>query len=78
MPLYYLTSGIALGAFLCGLTIYAGTELNNTRFNLAQDGYSPWPGLVLSIVVSIAVVAAVAGLMTRHNNLTRARLHLEA
>jgi hypothetical protein len=78
MPFYYLSSGIVLAAFLCGLTLYAGTELNNTRFNLAQDGYSPWPGLVFSTVVVIGALAAVAGLMTRHNNLTQARLHLDA
>ncbi len=78
MPVYYLSAGIALAAFLCGLTLYAGTELNNIRLNLAQDGYSPWPGLVFSIVTTMGVLAAVAGLMTRHNSLTRARLHLEA
>jgi len=77
MPFYYLSAGVAIGAFLCGLTLYAGTELNNIAFNLAQVGYSPWPGLVFSIVAILGSFLAIAGLTTRQNSLTRARLHIE-
>ncbi len=74
MPVYYLPSGLVLGAAINGLLLYAGAELNNTQLSFAQSGFSPWPGLALNIIVLILTFAGVAGLLKRHNALTRARL----
>jgi RsiW-degrading membrane proteinase PrsW (M82 family) len=71
---YYLSGGLALAAGVNGLLLYASNELNVTRLNLAQDGFSPWPGLVISLIVMILIYAVIHGLLRRHNALTRARL----
>lgn len=77
-PFYYLTIGVALSAFLNGFLMYAGVELNNIRVNLATDGFSPWPGLVLTFGTLLATYAAVFGLLRRENSLTRARIERKA
>jgi len=71
---YYLSGGLVVAAGVNGLLLYASNELNNTRLNLAQDGFSPWPGLVVSLIVTILTYAIISGLLRRHNALTRARL----
>jgi hypothetical protein len=77
LPIVYLTSGLGIAALLNGVLLYAGTELNNIRLGIDQDGFSPWPGFVFSMAVLIATYAAVYGLTRRHNALTRARLAAE-
>jgi hypothetical protein len=74
MPFYFLPAGMALAIGLNGALLYAGTALNSTALNLRSDGYSPWPGLVVSMVVLIAVTGAAAGLLRRDNMLVQARL----
>jgi RsiW-degrading membrane proteinase PrsW (M82 family) len=74
MPFYYLTMGQVMAAVLNGLLLYAGSELNNIGLSIDQDGFSPWPGLVLNLAALIAAVVAIYGLLQRHNKLTRARL----
>jgi RsiW-degrading membrane proteinase PrsW (M82 family) len=71
---YYLSGGLVLAAGVNGLLLYAGSELNTIRLNLAQDGFSPWPGLVISLIILIVIYAVINGLLRRHNALTRARL----
>jgi hypothetical protein len=71
---YYLSGGLVLAAGVNGLLLYAGNELNTIRLNLAQDGFSPWPGLIVSLLIMILVYAVIYGLLKRHNALTRARL----
>ncbi len=74
LPFYYMGAGVALAGAVGGLLLYAGNELDRIRLNLTSVGFSPWPGLVLSVVVLIATFAAVYGLFSRHNALTKARL----
>lgn len=74
MPLYYMSSGMTLAALVTGTLFYAGTELNRIRLNLVSDGFSPWPGLVLSLAALVITYSAVYGLLRRHNALTKARL----
>ncbi len=78
MPFHYLSMGLVLSAAINGLLLYAGTELNNIRLGVDQDGFSPWPGLVFSIVALLLTFGAIYGLLTRHNNLTKARLEPKA
>lgn len=74
MPIYYLTSGVSLAAVINGFLLYAGVELNNVSPSISNDGYSPWPGIAISTVTLAATFAAVLGLISRHNSLTRGRL----
>lgn len=79
MAFYYLSAGMGLAAILNGLLLYAGTELNNIRVSvLGADGYSPWPGLVVNLLVMVLTFAATFGLIRRHNALTKARLEQAA
>jgi RsiW-degrading membrane proteinase PrsW (M82 family) len=73
LPIYYLAAGVGLAAFINGLMLYGSTELNNTGLGIGEQGFSPWPGLVFSLLALILVYAAVFGLTRRHNALTRAR-----
>lgn len=77
-PFYYLAIGVALAAFTNGFLLYAGVELNNIRVNLSADGFSPWPGLLLTLGALLVTYAAVFGLLRRENALTRARLERKA
>lgn len=74
MPFFYLPLGVTLAATVCGGLLYAGAELNNTRVNLVTDGFSPWPGLVVSYIILIATFVIIYALITRQNALTRARM----
>lgn len=74
MPFYYMPAGVALSIGLNAFVLYAGTSLNNIRLRLDTDGFSPWPGLVASMLVMIVSFAAIYGLMQRHNALTRSRI----
>jgi len=78
MPIYYLSAGLSMAGVLNGIMLYAGTELNNIRLGIDQDGFSPWPGLVFSMLVLAATYASVYGLTRRHNALTRARIGLQS
>ncbi len=78
MPFYYMPAGVAASIGLNAFVLYAGTSLNNIRLRLDSDGFSPWPGLVFSIVVMIASFATVYGLMRRLNRLTQGRIGVEA
>jgi RsiW-degrading membrane proteinase PrsW (M82 family) len=79
LAFYYLGAGMGLAAILGGLLLYAGTELNNIRVSVVgADGYSPWPGLVVNLLVLALAFAGVFGLIRRHNALTRARLEQAA
>jgi RsiW-degrading membrane proteinase PrsW (M82 family) len=71
---YYLSGGLVLAAGANGLLLYASNELNTISLNLAQDGFSPWPGLVVSFIVVILIYTVIHGLLGRHNALTRARM----
>ncbi len=77
MPVYFLGGGVALAAGANGFLLFASKELNNVSLSLTDDGFSPWPGLVLSIVALIGIFSAIYGLLQRQNKLTRARLGLE-
>ncbi len=74
MPAYYLPLGLAIAAGLNGLLLFAGAELNSIRLGFDQDGFSPWPGLVVSLLVMGFTFSAVYGIIRRDNALTRARL----
>ncbi len=77
MPFYYLASGVALAGALNGGLLYAGSALDRVRLGLTSDGYSPWPGLVISLFALIVTYSAVFGLLHRHNALTKARVEHE-
>jgi hypothetical protein len=74
MPFYYLTGGVVTAAVINGFLLYAGVELNKVSPSLSNDGYSPWPGVAISVLLLAGTFAAVLGLMSRHNSLTRGRL----
>ncbi|GAB4478459.1 MAG: hypothetical protein Kow00124_22920 [Anaerolineae bacterium] len=74
MPAYYLTLGLVIAAGLNGLLLFAGTELNSIRLGFDQDGFSPWPGLVVSLLAMGLTFFAIYGIIRRDNALTRARL----
>ncbi len=74
MPVYYLSVGIAAAITESGILLYAGAELDAIRLGLTSDGFSPWPGVVLSLAALAITYAAVNGLLRRHNALTVARL----
>jgi hypothetical protein len=75
MPPYYLSVGVGLAAILNGLLLYAGTELDATGLGIQQSGFSPWPGLVVSLVALAVIFAIVRGLIMRQNGLINARLN---
>ncbi|NDJ53236.1 MAG: hypothetical protein GYB68_09155 [Chloroflexi bacterium] len=75
-PFYYLPSGVALAGAVCGVLLYAGTELNNIRLNITTDGFSPWPGFVVNVLALTIAFGAVYGLLQRQNTITKARLRL--
>ncbi|MBN1121532.1 MAG: hypothetical protein JXJ17_10665 [Anaerolineae bacterium] len=74
MEFTYLGMGFALATFLTGLLRFAGIELNNTQIGFTDSGFSPWPGMIVTMIVFIASIAAIYGLLKRHNALTIARL----
>jgi RsiW-degrading membrane proteinase PrsW (M82 family) len=74
LPFFYLGLGFVLAAIINGLLLYAGSELNNIRLGFDQSGFSPWPGLVVVLLVLALSFGTVYGLFRRHNALTKARL----
>lgn len=74
MPVYYLLFGLTIAAFVNGLTLYASSELNSVGLGFEQDGFSPWPGLVFSILVMAVTFTAIFGLLRRNNTLAKARV----
>lgn len=77
VPFWYVPSGLAGAMFMDGLILYSRAEINRTGLSLTQDGFSPWPGLAITLVIVGLVTAAIYGLTNRMNLLTRARLGLE-
>lgn len=77
VPFWYVPSGLAGAIFIDGLILYSRAEISRTGLSLTKDGFSPWPGLAITIVIAGLVTAAVYGLMNRMNLLTRARLGFE-
>lgn len=78
LPFYYLTAGLAAAAVLNGFLLFAGSSLNQVRLSLTGDGYTAWPGLLISLLALAATFGAVYGMFNRHNALTRARLERTA
>lgn len=78
MPFYFMSAGVALAGFLNGLLFYAATELNNIAVNLSSDGFSPWPGLLLTLAALVFTFAAVYGMLRRQNTLTKVRLERQS
>ena len=78
LPFYYLTAGVALATFVNGLLLYVANELNLGPLRIASDGFAPWPGFIVNMIVLLIVYAAVFGLLKRHNSLTRARIGLDS
>jgi len=74
MPFYFLPVGLALSAGVNGLLLFTTKEVNAIRIGLDQDGYSPWPGVVIALLVLALVLFAVFGIVRRENTLTRTRL----
>lgn len=74
MPVYFLSGGQIIAAAASGLLIYITNELNTTGLAIDQDGFSPWPGLIVASIVMLASYGAIYGLLNRQNKLTRARL----
>ncbi len=74
LPFYYLPAGVTAAGVLNGALLYAGSELNSTRLDLTASGFSPWPGVVISLLTLAGVFGAVYGLLKRYNALTEARL----
>jgi hypothetical protein len=63
-----------MAAGINGLLLFAGVELNSVGLSITNDAYSPWPGMVLSLVILIVTYVTILGLLRRHNSLTKARL----
>jgi hypothetical protein len=78
LPFYYLTAGVTLAAFVNGVLLYAANELNIGPLRISSDGFAPWPGLIVNMIVLLLVYSAVYGLLKRHNGLTRARIGLDS
>jgi hypothetical protein len=74
MTFTYLGLGFGLAAFLTGFLRFAGIGLNNTRLGFDTSGFSPWPGIIVTTITLIFTIAAIYGLLKRHNALTIARL----
>jgi hypothetical protein len=78
MPFFYAGAGVALCSVLIGGLLHATTALNSTALGFRSDGFSPWPGVVVSALGLIITFLAAHGLLDRHNSLTRARLEKTA
>jgi hypothetical protein len=74
MPPYYLSLGVAVCAAINGLLLFASTELDNTSLGITQSGFSPWPGIVVSMLALAGAFALISGLMRRQNSIIQARL----
>lgn len=74
MPLHFLVGGVTIAAFINGLLLYAGSELNYTGLGLKQTGFSPWPGVVVNVLALAACFTVVHSLLRRQNSLIKARL----
>jgi RsiW-degrading membrane proteinase PrsW (M82 family) len=74
MPVYHLSVGLILSATVNGFLLYAGSALNLTSLSLTQSGFSPWPGVALSMGILILSFTTIRGLLQRQNALTQAKL----
>ncbi|MBN1427845.1 MAG: hypothetical protein JXB07_05625 [Anaerolineae bacterium] len=73
-PVYHLSVGLIMAATVNGFMLYASSALNSTSLSLTQSGFSPWPGLALSMGGLALTFSTVRGLMQRQNALTQAKL----
>lgn len=78
MPPYYLSAAVAASAFINGLLLYISSELDGSSLGITQTGFSPWPGIVASMLALAATFAIISGLMRRQNGLIQARLEKTA
>lgn len=78
LPPYYLSLGVGLATLVMGVGFYASHELNSGRLNLTRDGYSPWPGGIISLVILGTSFTLAYVLMRRDNALARTRIEMEA
>jgi RsiW-degrading membrane proteinase PrsW (M82 family) len=77
MPFYFLPVGQVTIIGLIGLMSYIGIELNSIRLGLTQDGFSPWGGLIVNLLLLVLTITAAYGIIQRENALTQARLGLQ-
>lgn len=78
MPPYYLGLGVAVGAGFNGLLLFVSTELDSTSLGITQSGFSPWPGIVVSMLALAGAFVLISGLMRRQNGIIQARLEKTA
>jgi len=78
MPPFYLSLGVAVSAVINGLLLFASTELDNSSLGITQSGFSPWPGIVASMLALAGAFALISGLMRRQNSIIQARLEKTA
>ena len=71
-PVWWLPGDLALAAVLNGLFTTLCGELTTTRLGLTGGGFSPWPGLILAIIVAGATLGILFYLIRRANRLTLA------
>lgn len=77
LPPHYLSLGVALAAAVMGIGFYASHELSSGRLSLTQDGFSPWPGGIVSLgIFGVSFMLSYA-LMRRRSALARARIEME-
>ena len=64
-PLWWMTVGLILAAFLDGLFTYLRGEITTTSVGLSGGGYNPWPGLILATVVAVVTFTVLFLLIRR-------------
>ena len=74
LPFTQLTIGFGSAAALNGLLTYISTETGYVGLSLTQNGFSPWPGAVICMVITIGTFIAVYGLIQRQNHIAQARI----
>ena len=58
--------------------VYGQPDLDSSSLGITQSGFSPWPGIVVSLLTLAGVFALISGLMHRQNGLIQARLEKTA
>jgi hypothetical protein len=74
MPVYFLPLGLSVCAILHGILLYIGTQLNIVSLSLADSGFSPWPGYIVSVLALAAGIFVAFTFLRQQSLLIRGRI----
>ena len=74
LPFVNMVIGFSVSAVLSGLMAYIASETGYVGLSLTQNGFSPWPGTVICLVITVGTFIAIYGLIQRQNHIAEARI----